>query len=308
MTFSILNYVAPPKWLVEKIDNPLRSMIIVGSMGSGKTTWTLSLIARAIERLLEDGVDNSEILVVHTQSLSMLQTLTLLNNSGVDFTKVRYLYWFNDDAPSAVGQHGRRAMSGENVAESQFYTMIRHELARRGFHGFLFIAHSTQVYHLIDVTFRRTAKLKVFKDYPDEPADLRIVGPMLGRVYLADLREITRKIFSPQSPEELVKGLSSAVVKFVHLRSLVVVNRKEIPKGVAFISTSMPRCHDAKPSITIGKGEFRRVARRFGIHAGDYKLDMLYEYLMKRLGFVAEEKEEREPSAEAVSVAEAGSP
>ena len=304
MKFSVLDYVVPPRWLVERVENPLRSMIVVGSMGSGKTTWTLSLIAKAVEKLLEDGVDSSEILVVHTQGLSMLQALALLDSSGVDFGKIRYLYWFNDDAPSAVGQHGRRALSAENVAESQFYLAIRHRLEERGFRGFMFVAHATQVYHLIDITFRRTAKLKVFKDYPDEPADLRIVGPMLGRVYLADLREITRKIFSPQSPEELVEGLSSAVVKFTYKKMLVIVNKREIPKGVTLISAGTPGHWDTAPLVEseldqttpggapvlrppIGKKEFRRMVKELGIQARGIKIDRLYEYIMRRLGFLS---------------------
>jgi len=322
-TFSFFNYVAPPKWLVEKIDNPLHSMIVVGSMGCGKTTWTLSLIAKAVEKLLNDGVDGSEILVVRTQSLSMLQTLMLLNALGVNFTKVKYLYWFNDDAPSAVGQHGRRAMSAENVRESQFYTVIRHELERRGFRGFLFVAHATQVYHLIDITFRRTAKVKAFKDYPEEPSDLRLVGPMLGKTYLRKLREITKMVYSPRTFEEMIEGLSSAVVKFVNTKKVVTIERKEIPSSVAFVPTGgawghadraqlvksafhQVAPHHAPLAPPIGRLEFRELVRKYGIQARNTNIDLLYENIMRRLGYIVEEKEERE--ATAAQVAAEGSP
>jgi len=297
MTF--FSYVAPPRWLVEKVENPFHSMVVVGSMGSGKTTWTLSLIARAVEKLLSDGVDDSEILVVHTQGLSMLQTLALLDSASIDFPKVKYLYWFNDDAPSAAGQHGRRSMSAENVAESQFYVVIRHELERKGFRGFLFVAHATQVYHLIDITFRRTAKVKAFKDYPDEPSDLRIVGPMLGKAYLRKLREITRMVYSAKSYEEMVAGLSTAVLKYVGAKKVVRVEKKEIPKGVAYVSNAArgnaQHSHTAevpagKCKAPISKREFRELFRRHGLRGDDRNVDRLYEALMRLFGYLPVEE------------------
>jgi len=294
-SFRMYDYIAPPKWMIERIDNPLHSMIIVGSMGSGKTTWTLSIIAKAIERLFNDGVDDEEIAVIHTQGLSMLQTMTLFNTSNIDFKRIRYLFWFNDDAPRASGQHGRRSMSRENVEESQFYIMIRHELERKGFNGFLFIAHATQVYHLLDITFRRTAKVKAFKDYPDEPSDLRIIGPMLRKAYLRKLREITRKIFAPKSYEEMVEGLSSAVVKFIALRKVVKVERKNIPRSVIYISNNLSEdtAYQLISVPPISKTEFRRLVReRAGIHADNYNIDTLYELLMKRLGYITRREKE----------------
>ncbi len=234
MMFSMLKYIAPPDFALEIAKNKLHSMIIVGSMASGKTTWTLSLIARAIEELLSNGKDDSEIAVVHALEMSMTRTVEEVRKS-LDLDRVRYLYWFSDDAPAAKGMHGRRAMSSENVAESQFYTVIRHRLEKRGFNGFIFVAHATQVYNLIDVTFRRLAKIKAFKDYPDEPSDLKIIGPMLGKTYMRKLADITYKIWSPQSREELIEGLSSAVVRFIKRKKVVKVEKRELPKSVAYL-------------------------------------------------------------------------
>ena len=229
-----LKYIAPPDFAVKRVKNKPHSMIIVGAMGSGKTTWTLSTIARAAEELLQNGKDDSEIAVVHSLELSMNKTIKEVTSS-LDLPRIKYLYWFSDDAPAAEGMHSRRSMSKENVSESKFYTVIRHRLEKRGFNGFIFVAHATQVYNLIDVTFRRLSKVKVFKDYPDEPSDLKIIGPMLGKAYLRKLAEITYKIWSPRSEEELIDGLSSAVVKFIRKKKVVKADKRELPKSIEYL-------------------------------------------------------------------------
>lgn len=234
MMFSMLQYIAPQDFMLRVARNKLHSMIVVGSMGSGKTTWTLSLIARAVEELLARGKDDSEIAVVHSLAAPMRQTLEEIASS-LDVEKIRYLYWFSDDAPASRGMHSRRSMSDENIAESQFYVEIRHKLERMGFNGFIFVAHATQVYNMVDITFRRLSKIKAFKDYPDEPGDLRIIGPMLGRTYMRRLAEITYKIWNPGSEEDLVTGLSSAVVRFIKKKKVVQVTKRDIPGTVAYL-------------------------------------------------------------------------
>jgi len=234
MSFSMYDYIAPPDYVINTVENRPNTMIIVGSMGSGKTTWTLSAISKAIEKLLKRGADDREICVIHTLEYSMHNTIKEIK-SNLDIEHAKYMYWFSDDAPAAEGMHGRRSMSKENVSESQFYTVIRHRLERIGFNGFMFIAHATQVYHLIDITFRRTAKLKVFKDYPDEPSDLRIIGPMLGKTYLRKLREISRMIWIPRTKDELTRGLSSAVVRLISKKKVVSVDKKDLPKTIQYL-------------------------------------------------------------------------
>ena len=233
-SFSMIDYIAPPDYALRVSRNKLHSMIIVGSMGSGKTTWTLSLIARAVEELQKRGKDAKEIAVVHSLEVGMNKAVREVCSS-LDLRRIKYLYWFSDDAPAAEGMHGRRAMSRENVEESTFYTVIRHRLEKLGFDGFVFAAHATQVYHLVDVTFRRLSKIKAFKDYPDEPADLKVVGPMLGKAYLRKLAEITYKIWAPRSKAELVEGLSSAVVRFIRKKKVVTINKKPLPDDVTYL-------------------------------------------------------------------------
>ena len=232
--FEVLKYIAPPDFVQEKMSNPLRSMLIVGAMNSGKTTWTLSLIARGIQKLLDEGKDDSELGVVHTLGINMHKAIKEVKGT-LDLGKLKYLYWFSDDAPAAEGMHSRRSSSSENVHESMFYTRIRHKLLKLGFNGFLFVAHATQVYHLIDITFRRLSKLKVFKDYPDEPADLKVIGPMLTRIYLSKLAEITYKINVPRNTAELVEGLETAVIKFIKEREAIRVSKRDIPASIQYL-------------------------------------------------------------------------
>ncbi len=217
---SVLEHMAPPHWVVGTVKNRLNAMIIVGTMGAGKTTWVLNKIGQAQQTLLAQGVDDDDILTAHAQRTKVSRIVRSLEKQ-VDLPRVRYLYLFNDDALAGEGQHGRMFMSHMNIAESQFYTMLRHELYRRGFRGFIFAVHATQVYHLLDKTFRTTAKIHAFKDMPMDPRDRREIGLMLGRAYYRALREISRKIWAPASRQELVEGLSSCVVKFLGKKKVV---------------------------------------------------------------------------------------
>ena len=163
----------------------MRSALIVGEMGSGKTTFIEAKLGEAVQALLGQGVDDGSICYVYGKEAGIQQLLEAAQ--GLDLQRCLYLYLFNDDAPASTGGHGRRAMSRENVSESQAYIMIRHRLKGMGFRGFLFVAHASQVYHLVDITFRRMAVLKFFKSYPDEPADFRLLGPLVGSAGLAAL-------------------------------------------------------------------------------------------------------------------------
>ena len=217
---SMLSYVAPPKYVVETVKNRLNAMIIVGSMGSGKTTWTLNKIGQAQRRLLELGVDDDLIVTVHAQG-TKISKIVKTAAKEIDLKKVKYIYLFNDDALAGEGQFGRTFFSIENISESQFYTMLRHELNKLGFNGFIFAVHATQVYYLLDKTFRTTAKIHAFKDMPMDPKDRREIGLMLGKAYYRALKEISRKIWSPKSREELIEGLSSCVVNYLGSRKIV---------------------------------------------------------------------------------------
>ena len=216
----ILDYMAPPIWVVNTVKNRLNAMIIVGGMGAGKTTWTLYKIGQAQRKLLDSGIDDNLIVTIHAQK-TRISKIVKTAAKEIDLKKVKYIYLFNDDALAGEGQFGRTFMSRENITESQFYTMLRHELYKLGFNGFIFAVHATQVYYLLDKTFRTTAKIHAFKDMPMDPRDRKEIGLMLGKAYYRALREISRKIWAPRNKEELIEGLSSCVVKFLGQKRVV---------------------------------------------------------------------------------------
>ena len=241
----------------------LHAALVLGGMGVGKTSWVLSLLAKAQQQLLESGIDDDEICILHTMEMAPSEAVDKLRESGVELGKVKYLYMFIDDAPAAEGLHSRLAKTRENVEESKFITMIRHRLAEMGYSGFVFVPFSTQVYDLIDPTVRRTARLKVFKDYPEEPNDLRTVGRMLGREYMAALRQITRMIYAPRSQGELHQGLSTAVVRFLGRKKVVELSFQR-PRNMLFYrkeNMTGDRRTEEKLHIKLKRGTWLQVER-----------------------------------------------
>lgn len=294
--WSVLNYMAPPEFITETVENRLHAMLIVGSFGSGKTTWTISKIAQAIQHLLDRGVDENQVCFVHALG-APISRIVKETKEQVDLGRLKYLYFFNDDAPSARGQHGYRSMSTENIAESQFYIMLRHRLKELGFKGFIFVAHATQIYNIIDTTFRRLSKLKVFKDYPEEPRDKKLIGLMLGKAYFRKLNEISMKIWSPQTQEDLVWGLERAVAKFMGYKAVVRARKMDIPKNVQQITltaTAMTTREGTVYRPVLTYREFAKIMRSSGVKAGERKLLEAWHNLMARLGGELAEEESQE--------------
>jgi len=215
----ILAYMAPPLGFVSKAPLHMRSALIVGEMGSGKTTFIEAKLGEAVRSLLERGVEDYSICYIYGKEAGMQQLLQTVK--GLDLDRCNYLYLFNDDAPATKGGHGRRAMSRENVNESQAYIMIRHRLKSMGFNGFLFVAHASQVYHLVDITFRRMAVLKFFKTYPDEPADFKLLGPLVGSAGLLALHDLSMRLWTSNDPEVTWQAVHRAVAVLKRHRSLV---------------------------------------------------------------------------------------
>ena len=122
-------YMAPPPEFVREAPLHMRSALIVGEMGSGKTTFIEAKLGEAVQQLLDQGVDEYNICYIYGREAGIKE---LLNSTRtLDLEKCHYLYLFNDDAPASKGGHGRRSMSGENVTESKTYIMIRHRLKKK---------------------------------------------------------------------------------------------------------------------------------------------------------------------------------
>ncbi len=269
---SVLEHMAPPHWVVGTVKNRLNAMIIVGTMGAGKTTWVLNKIGQAQQTLLAQGVDDDDILTAHAQRTKVSRIVRSLEKQ-VDLPKVRYLYLFNDDALAGEGQHGRMFMSHMNIAESQFYTMLRHELEKRGFRGFIFAVHATQVYHLLDKTFRTTAKIHAFKDLPMDARDRREIGLMLGKAYYRALREISRKIWAPRSREELVEGLESCVVNFLGKRKVVKARPHRVINYLRIVEERKKEEKDIDQIALENKLLKEALRRILGLPGVEFKID-----------------------------------
>jgi len=215
----ILAYMAPPPSFVRAAPLHHRSALIVGEMGSGKTTFIEAKLGEVVRLLLEEyGVDDSSICYLYGKEAGVQRLIEAAR--GLDLSRCLYLYVFNDDAPASSGGHGRRALSRENVGESQAYIMIRHRLKAQGFQGFLLTIHASQVYHLVDITFRRMAVLKFFKSYPDEPQDFRLLGPLVGSAGLAALHDLSMRLWTSNDPEATWQAVHRAVAVLKRWRAL----------------------------------------------------------------------------------------
>ena len=215
----ILRYIAaPPFMLRAKI--PYRAAIVVGPMNSGKTSFTEALLGRAVSWLLEYGIDENEIAYVHSYERNISEIIREAEKK-LQLKKIRYFYLFNDDAIASNTGNARLSFTPEAVGESQYYTMIRHRLRKKGFNGFLFVFHATQVFSLLEKTFRSTSDLYLFKYYPMEPADIKLIGQMVGKAGMMALAEISYKLRTPRSFNDFLEAVYSAVARLIKSKRLV---------------------------------------------------------------------------------------
>jgi len=216
---QVIHYIAAPKFML-KAKTPYRAAVIVGPMNSGKTSFVKALLGKAVFRLLEHGIDESEIGFVHSYERNMSQIVKVADKN-FDLKKQKYLYLFNDDAAASDTGNSRQSFTPEAIGESKYYIMIRHRLGEKGFNGFLFVFHATQIFSLLEKTFRNTADLFLFKYYPVTKDDASLIGWMVGKAGMLALAELSYKLRMPKTFNDFLEAVYTAVGKLIRSRHLV---------------------------------------------------------------------------------------
>lgn len=209
--------IAPEPEIVKRTVNSFRSMLLIGPMQRGKTSWTEAFLGEVVRFLVEErGVDEREIAYVYSQGVR-IDTLVEALSREIDLGRVLYLFIFGDDAAAASGQHGRRAASRENVAASQYYIMIRHILRRRhGYERHITAIHATQVYRLLDKTFREASEVDVLKALPKSEEDRKqVLGLIMKRFrepLVQLLASLDRQRVMARTLDDFLRTIYTAVV------------------------------------------------------------------------------------------------
>ncbi len=213
----IYRTLAPEPDIARRVTNAFRSMLLIAPMNRGKTSWAEAMLGETIRYLVEEqGLDEAEIGYVYAEAVDINRIVDEIAGS-IDLGGLTYLFIFSDDAAAAPGQHGRRASSRENVDVSQFYIRIRHILRKRyGYHRAVTAVHATQVYHLIDKTFREATDIDVLKALPKSQVDRKQIASLLHPDYVGAtfgfLRSLGRKRLLARSLEEFLEAIYTAVV------------------------------------------------------------------------------------------------
>ncbi len=213
----IYRTLAPEPEIARRVTNAFRSMLLVAPMNRGKTSWAEAMLGETIQYLVEkQGIDEREIAYVYAEAVDINRIVEEIAGA-VDLASLTYLFIFSDDAAAAPGQHGRRAASRENVNVSQFYIRIRHILRQRyGYQRALTAIHATQVYHLIDKTFREASDIDVLKALPKSQVDRRQIAGLIHPDYVAAtfgfLRALGRKRLLAMTLGEFLEAIYTAVV------------------------------------------------------------------------------------------------
>ncbi len=272
----ILSYIAAPRFML-RAKIPYRAAIVVGPMNSGKTSFVEALLGKAILYLLDHGVDENDIAYIHSYERNMSEIVHAAEK-GFKLQKIKYLYLFNDDAIASDTGHARLSFTPEAIGESKYYTMIRHRLAEKGFNGFLFVFHATQVFSLLEKTFRSTADLYLFKYYPMEPSDIKLIGQMVGKAGMVALAELSYKLRIPRSFNDFLEAIYSAVARLIKSKRLVKAydydpagdtdRYKSVLRIINNITIEPARDHDSR------------------VNAESRSADKLYRYTRKIMEFL----------------------
>jgi len=213
----IYRTLAPEPEIARRVTNAFRSMLLIGPMNRGKTSWAEAILGETIKHLVEEqGVDESKIAYVYAEAADINKIVETMAGH-LDLTRITYLFIFSDDAVASEGQHGRRASSKANVEVSKFYVRIRHILrARHGYTRSLTAIHATQVYHLLDKTFREAADIDVLKALPKSQVDRRQIASLIHPDYVgatfAVLRALGKKRLLAKTLQEFLEAVYTAVV------------------------------------------------------------------------------------------------
>lgn len=264
---NILNVIAGEK-RVDEVE--LRTITIIGTMGSGKTTLARHLASRGYRELTQRGVDDSRILIVHFYRSSITAILNYLTEN-FDLEDIEFLYLINDDA--AYMNMSRRAMNDININDARQYIVIRHKLAENNFKGVLIAVHLTQLYYLLDKVLRDSQVL-MFKSMSRDNNERKYLATLLGRHYFRVLRKISDDI-AYGNKDRYIEALSRAVA-VVGSRRLIYEFKKEDPPRNIYYEVS-PEEINIEPKITLNT--LRDFVRGCGIQAKDTKIYRLYKLI-----------------------------
>ncbi len=234
-------------------------------MNHGKTSWAEAILGETIEWLVRrQGLDESEIAYVYAEAVD-IQTIVRELGSSLDLGKIYYLFIFSDDAAASEGQHGRRASSKENVQVSQFY--IRYEIRRRyGYARAITAVHVTQVYHLIDKTFREASDIDVVKALPKSEADRKAIARLMAPEYVPAvfslLRRLGRQRLLAKSLREFLEAIYTAVVILDGVP--YVVKAYQDPERIAEETTEKKQWLRRVQYLRLAQGEREEGAARHG--------------------------------------------
>lgn len=203
------------QWLLEVITNEkrmdegveLRTITIVGTMGSGKSTMAKHLVARAYRHLTGKGYDDSQILALHFDRSNIPLIIDYVRRN-FDLSNVEYLYLINDDA--SYLNISRGSLSYANVESVRQYIAIRHRFADMGFDGVLIVFHLTQMYYLLDKALRDSYVL-AFKSISKDPTERDMVLKLLGGEGLNYLISIHQAL-SSGNREQFEEAIKKALV------------------------------------------------------------------------------------------------
>lgn len=166
----LMNYLTFPKLPKDHIE--LLLMVLVGSMGSGKST-AINYILHILNSIYGDQF-------IAYRSGDLVKAIKAIEYKYVTAVVI-------DDAMATPSFDSRRSMSQENVIMSQSLSIARHIARERAKAGILIIIFSIQDPMRLDAFIRRNADIVIYKTYYE------MLKKELGDNDSGFLREISEK-------------------------------------------------------------------------------------------------------------------